>query len=72
MSAGFGGNPSEGRIGKDAKITVDFDEIAKITKKYKKLKKYMKSPMFELRQMHGNEKIISELLKELEENPEQF
>jgi hypothetical protein len=72
MSAGFGGVPNEGRVGKDAKITVDFDEIAKLTKKYKKLKKYMKSLMFELKQMYGTEEIISKLLKELEENPEQF
>lgn len=67
MSAGFGGNPNEGRTGKDAKITIDIDAVAKLTKKYKKLKRYMKSPMYELKTMYGTEDIITGLLKELEE-----
>ena len=45
MSAGFGGNPGEGRTGKDAKITIDLDAIDGVVKKYKKVKKYMKSNM---------------------------
>jgi hypothetical protein len=72
MSAGFGGNPNEGRTGKDAKITIDIDAVAKLTKKYKKLKRYMKSPMYELKTMYGTEDIITGLLKELEEDEEQI
>lgn len=72
MSAGFGGNPNEGRTGKDAKITIDIDAVAKLTKKYKKLKRYMKSPMYELKTMYGTEDIITSLLKELEEDEGQI
>lgn len=69
MSAGFGGNPSENRIGKDANITIDLDNISKISKKYKKIKKYMKSTFYEIKTMEGTETLVSGLLKDLEEDP---
>ena len=69
MSAGFGGNPSENRIGKDANITIDLDNISDVVKKYKKVKKYMKSNIFEIKTMEGTETLVSGLLKDLEENP---
>lgn len=47
-------------------INIDPDEIKKIAKKYKKLKKYMRSPLFEVKKMDGNEKIISKLLESVE------
>ena len=72
MSAGFGGNPGENRSGKDAKITIDIDAVAKLTKKYKKIKRYMKSPIYDLKQMAGTERVVSELLKELEEDTTVF
>jgi len=69
MTAGFGGDPNQGRLGKDAKITIDLDNIQQVVKKYKKIKKYMKSPLFVVKTMDGNEEIVSQLLKEAEENP---
>ena len=68
MSTGFGGNPGENRTGKDANITINLDAVAELTKKYKKIKKYMKSPIYDLKQMAGTERVVSELLKELEED----
>jgi|TARA_B100000073_G_scaffold89372_1_gene70213 hypothetical protein len=67
MSAGFGGGGDD-RTGKDAKIEIDIDAVAKLTKKYKKIKKYMKSNYYDLLQMHGTEKIVTNLLKEPEED----
>jgi len=67
MSTGFGGGGDD-RTGKDAKIEIDIDAVAQLTKKYKKIKKYMKSNYYDLLQMHGTEKIVTNLLKESEED----
>ena len=69
MSAGFGGDPNQGRIGKDAKITIDLDNIDIVLKQYKKIKKYQKSSLYAIKTMDGTEEIVSSLLKEAEENP---
>ncbi len=69
MSAGFGGVPNENRIGKDAKITIDLDNIDIVLKQYKKIKKYKKSSLFAIKTMDGTEDIVSSLVKEAEENP---
>ena len=45
------------------------DEVQKLLKKYKKIKKYMKSPLFVVKTMDGTEELVSSLLKEAEENP---
>tara|TARA_Y100000015_G_C2388104_1_gene88615 strand:+ start:837 stop:1022 length:186 start_codon:yes stop_codon:yes gene_type:complete len=42
-------------------------DVKKLLKKYKKLKKYQKSTLFELKSMDGTEEIISEMIKEAEE-----
>jgi 5-bromo-4-chloroindolyl phosphate hydrolysis protein len=55
-----------GEESKSPKITVNLSEVAKLTKKYKKLKKYMKSPMYEIKTLSGTETVITNLLKELE------
>ena len=39
----------------------------KLNKKYKKIKKYMKSNLFEIKMMDGTEKLVSELTKEADE-----
>ena len=56
----------------DNKLKVGFkistDEVQKLLKQYKKVKKYMKSPLFAVKTMDGTEKYVSELLKEAEEN----
>lgn len=69
MSAGFGGVPKENRSGKDANITINMDEVDVLIKKYKKIKKYMKSNIFYLKTTEGTETIVSNLIKESEENP---
>ena len=69
MSAGFGGDPNQGRIGKDAKITIDLDNIYIVLKQYKKIKKYQKSSLYAIKSMDGTEDIVSSLIKEAEENP---
>jgi N-acetylglutamate synthase/N-acetylornithine aminotransferase len=69
MSAGFGGDPNQGRIGKDAKITIDLDNIDIVLKQYKKIKKYQKSSLYAIKSMDGTEDIVSSLIKEAEENP---
>ena len=69
MSAGFGGVPNENRTGKDAKITIDLDNIDQVIKKYKRVKKYMKSSLFAVKTMDGTENYVSELIKEAGENP---
>ena len=45
-------------------IDVNADEVKNLKKKYKKLKKSMRSSLYEIKVMDGNEKTISNLLKE--------
>ena len=45
-------------------IDVNADEVKNLKKKYKKLKKYMRSYLYEIKVMDGNEKTITNLLKE--------
>ena len=53
-------------MGTDLNINLNLDELGPIKKQYKKLKKYMKSSIYEVRMMDGNEKTITNLLKENE------
>ena len=48
----------------EGKVEMNADEYAKLIKKYKKTKKYMKSNLFAIKTMDGTEKYVSELLKE--------
>ena len=45
------------------------DEVQNLIKKYKKIKKYMKSPLFQIKTMDGTESLVSDLIKEYEEDP---
>lgn len=54
MSNGFGE--------KTLKVDINENEVDKLLKTYKKLKKYMKTPMYEAKKISGTEKIISGLL----------
>jgi len=47
-----------------AKVNVNGDELVNVMKKYKKLKKYMKSNIYELHTLNQTETYISNLLKE--------
>ena len=62
MSEGFQDNKI--KVG----VEISTDEVEKLLKQYKKIKKYMKSPLYAVKIMDGTEKYVSELLKEAEEN----
>ena len=52
-----------------AKVTIYKYEVGKLLKQYKKIKKYMKSSIYEIKNMDGTEKVVSELLNEYKDNP---
>ncbi len=51
------------------KVEINTNEVDKLLKQYKKIKKYMKSSLYEVKKIDGTEKVVSELLKEYEDNP---
>ena len=52
---------------KQGKVEMNAEEYAKLIKKYKKTKKYMKSNLFVVKTMDGTEQYVSQLLKEADE-----
>ena len=50
----------------DLNVNLDLDELCPIKKQYKKIKRYMKSSIYEVRMMNGTEKTVTNLLKENE------
>jgi hypothetical protein len=60
---------SEGFDKVEFDLPIKNDEVQKLLKKYKKIKKYMKSPLFTVKTMDGTEEIVKSLLEEAEENP---
>jgi len=50
----------------DKKLSVDinFDGIEQVKKKYKKIKKYMKSSLYQIKVIDGTENVVSNLIKE--------
>ena len=60
---------SEGFDKVEFDLPIKNDEVQKLLKKYKKIKRYMKSPLFVVKTMDGTEELVSSLLKEAEENP---
>jgi len=71
MSEGFGGFIDKKVIDGDgkARVVIDDDEVGKLLKKYKKIKKYMKSSVFQVKTMNGTERMVQELIDEYNENP---
>ena len=57
---------SEGFSEEKIDIAINKDEVKNLLKKYKKIKKYMRSPLFTVKEMDGTEKLVSDLLKEVE------
>jgi len=57
---------SEGFSEEKIDVAINKDEVKNLLKKYKKIKKYMRSPLFTVKEMDGTEKLVSELLKEVE------
>lgn len=67
MTKGFGGftnnNVDDSRDGK-AKVTIDQREVDNLLKEYKKIKKYMRSSLFQVKTMDGTENYVSKLVEE--------
>ena len=55
---------------KQGNVNINQEEYKKVLKKYKRLKKYMKSSIFAVKTMDDTEKLVSGLLKEAEEHDE--
>ena len=54
---------------RDLNVKMNLDYLKDVKKKYKKIQKYMKSSLFAVKVMDGNEKVVSKLLKEFEDTP---
>lgn len=65
MTAGFGGSTNKKS---KATVIVDDDEVKKLIKEYKKIKKYMKSSLYKIMTLDGTEKKVSNLLEEYGED----
>ena len=52
---------------KKGKVDINQEEYKKVLKKYKKIKKYMKSNLFQIKMIDGTEELVSELTKEANE-----
>lgn len=55
---------SEGFNQNKIKVNLNKDEIDKLIKKYKNIKKYMKTSFYQIKKMDGTEKIVNNLLEE--------
>ena len=53
-------------VGQQGKVEVNEEEYRKVLKKYKKIKKYMKSSIFAVKTMDETEELVSGLIKEAE------
>jgi hypothetical protein len=60
MSAGF----SEEKI----EVSIDKDKLQEVLKVYKRIKRYQRSSLFEIKTMDGTETLVNNLLKELDED----
>ncbi len=66
MNTGGGGffGPVDQSKDNNIKAVINDDEVKKLLKRYKKIKKYMKSPIYEVKVMDGNEDVVSKLVDE--------
>ena len=62
MALGFGGE-IENSVSK-ATVVINDDEVQKLLKDYKKIKKYMKSSLYQVKTMEGTETRVKKLLDE--------
>lgn len=61
MSNGFGNEK--------IKVSLKEEELNKLLKKYKGIRKYMKSPLYQVKVMDGTENVVSELMEEYNNDP---
>ena len=57
---------SEGFSEENIEVSINKNEVKNLLKKYKKIKKYMRSPIFKITEMDGSETIVNNLLKEVD------
>jgi len=57
---------SEGFSEEKIEVSINKNEVKNLLKKYKKIKKYMRSPMYSVKKIDGTEKIVSDLLDNTE------
>ena len=62
MSEGFGEEKLK------VNLRVNTDEVDKLLKKYKRIKKYMKSPIYDVKVMDGTETYVTKLVEEGTQN----
>jgi uncharacterized protein YnzC (UPF0291/DUF896 family) len=62
MSNGFGGK-------ENIKVSVQEEELNKLLKKYKGIRKYMKSSLYQVKVIDGTENVVSELMEEYNNDP---
>ncbi len=65
MNGGFENDKSRKKI----KVSLSEQELDKLIKKYKGLRKYMKSSLYHIKMMDGTEEVVSELIDEYNQNP---
>jgi len=53
----------------DMNIEMNLDAIKDVKRQYKKIKRYMRSSIYTIAMMDGREQIVSNLLKDQEDNP---
>lgn len=49
---------------KDLNVNINVDEVQNLKKKYKKIKKYMRSGLYQIKKLDGTERVVSDLLKD--------
>jgi hypothetical protein len=55
---------SEGFSEEKIEVSINKDEVRSLLKKYKKIKKYMRSPLYSVKKMDGTERIVNDLLND--------
>jgi hypothetical protein len=53
--------------GSELRVNLDPYTLKKVMKDYKKIKKYMKSSIYQIKKMDGSETTVTRLMKELED-----
>jgi|TARA_B100002019_G_scaffold50990_1_gene43363 hypothetical protein len=49
---------------KNLNVNINLDGLSDVKKKYKKIKKYMKSNLYQIKVMDGTETVVSDLLRD--------
>lgn len=66
--SGFGNKPKK----KSKTKVINEDEYDKLVKKYKRIKKFMNSPLHEVKRIDGEKTIVEELLDEYNEDLDDY